>query len=223
MTPKARRLVLVVVATSTLVITLATVLRHGKHKSVQTRADLSEVYPVISDRLEGQTLKIKRESTQESMAKLSDVNMFYWPGPRGTPQGIRHELPVPKEEGGFDVEAIMSNRRFRKVFEELSAQPQDVASETVRRALSAAVAEYLPLYEAKMRISAPRYKVEVVREKIKNNMATTLPSFEIGNVPEGKVVISGARLNVLSLVWVSGMLKLISCKDGCTAQIVGEF
>jgi hypothetical protein len=65
--------------------------------------------------------------------------------------------------------------------------------------------------------------VEVVREKIKNNMATTLPSFEIGNVPEGKVVISGARLNVLSLVWVSGMLKLISCKDGCTAQIVGEF
>jgi hypothetical protein len=32
-------------------------------------------------------------------------------------------------------------------------------------------------------------------------------------VPEGDVVIAGARLKVLALVWVSGVLKLDACKD----------
>jgi hypothetical protein len=104
----------------------------------------------------------------------------------------------------------MSNRRFRKVFEHLSGISKDAASAIVNRELSAALAEYLPLYDRIMGgIRSPGFKAPLT-----NGQAFVGgPAFAIGNVPEGRVVISGARLKVLALVWTSGLLGLSGSKD----------
>jgi len=39
------------------------------------------------------------------------------------------------------------------------------------------------------------------------------PTFAINNVPENEIVIVGARLKVLALVWISGMLGLTDCNE----------
>jgi len=79
----------------------------------------------------------------------------------------------------------------------------------VHRELSTAINEYLPLYNAEMRDSAPKLKTD----RAAGRVFFLGPSFVIGNVPEGKVMIVGTRLKVLALVWVSGILGLNGCQD----------
>ena len=156
--------------------------------------------------------KLKDESIAESLVKLSDVSMFNLERlPRPDLVVLKGEsIPLGAQKDHWDLEAIMSNRRFRKVFEHLSGISKDAASEMVNRELSAALAEYLPLYERSMRgIRSPEFKA-----RLTNSQAFSgVPAFAIANVPEGEVVVSGARLKVLALVWTSGMLGLSGSKD----------
>jgi hypothetical protein len=205
---RAHRLVLVGAISSTMVILFVAIVHHHKRKPEAARAQIREMFPVVADRLEKQTSKLAGESTAESIAKLSDVDLFYSPGP-SMDQGMSDALPLPKDEGRLDLDAIMSNRRFRKVFEELSCMDKDAASEILRRALSAGTEEYLRLYSDKMKELAPPHTEASAGGK---RGPVGPPVFVIGGVPEGKAVIAGSRLNVLALVWSCGMLNLTNCK-----------
>ena len=131
--------------------------------------------------------------------QLSDVNLFYWPGPKSSGSGelVKSDVPLNESAGGSDLEAIMSNRRFRKVLQQLGESDREVAGRMVQRELSGAIEEYEPLYAESMARFTPHYKLSQLAQT--NILAG--PGFEIENVPEGKIVIAGARLKVLSLVW----------------------
>ena len=99
----------------------------------------------------------------------------------------------------------MSNRRFCKLIENFRGMQSAAASKMVSHELTKAIAEYLELFDSEMRQHAPH-----------NAAGQADPGgfgFSIGNVPEGKVVIAGARLKVLALVWCSGVLKLSGVEE----------
>ena len=146
----------------------------------------------------------------ESMVKLSHVNMFYSSGPPMQNMiALDHFPPLGEGAGIKALDAIMSNRRFRKVFDEISKMDKAAASEVVNRELLAAIAEYLPLYDGHMRRFAPHFKPYTTNSQ----HVVVGPSFEVGNVPEGQVTIVGTKLKVLALVWICGMLELNGTKD----------
>ena len=156
--------------------------------------------------------KLEDESIAESLAKLSDVNMFNLVGMHASEgRAFLTDTPLGKDAGKFDLDAIMSNRRFRKIFGELSRLDGTAAAEIINRELSRAVPDYLKMYEAEMLRQGPHFKVD----KLAGINVFSGPVFAIGDVPEGEVVIAGARLKVLALVWTSGMLGL----TGTTGQV----
>jgi hypothetical protein len=207
MNRRSRNIFIAVIA-PTLEIWLVVFVGHHKREPELARSEVRAVAPQFADKLEEQVARLKRESVAESVAKLSDVNMFYSPGPP-IEEARTIALPLAEDVGQSDLEAIMSSRRFRKLFEEISKLDKAAASKMVCGALSAAITEYLPMYDAEMRRFAPHYKLE----KLDGLNVISGPTFEIVDVPEGKIVVKGARLKVLALVWTSGMLGLSSCKD----------
>jgi len=206
--------VLLSVIAATMVLWVIAFVEHHKRKPetqqhTQLKAALASAEKVRS-RIDGDIARLERETLAESMIKLSHVNMFHWPGPVSE-EMIVHKTYIPLREDACReaLEAIISNRRFRRIFAEVSQMKEAAASEIVKRELASAITEYLPLYEAKIRSTAPLYTFEELRQ------LRGFPgvSFEIDNVPEGKATLVGARLKVLALVWISGMLRLNSCRD----------
>ena len=141
------------------------------------------------------------------MAELSHVNMFFWPGPP-TPSlvAVKQWIPLGEDADLEALEAIMSNRRFRKLLEELGAMDKAAASELVKRELSAILPEYIRLYDDQSRRLLPSAR------ETRRQSKPFIPVFAIDNVPQHKTVIAGARLKTLGLVWISGMLGLVESR-----------
>jgi hypothetical protein len=204
------RYLVVIVAVLSVALSIVVFWAHHKRKRQAAQAEVTAQAPQIADKLSRQVKVLEGESSRESVAKLSDVNMFYWPGPRPNSGGfVAQYIPLGKDAGSADLEAIMSNRRFRKVLSELHQLEKSAASSLINRELVSAIPEYLELYEAEMRRLAPNYKLDKVGEQ----RFIAGPAFSIENVPEGKVVIVGAKLKILSLVWICGMLELTGTKE----------
>jgi hypothetical protein len=150
--------------------------------------------------------KLKDESITESLAKLSDVNVFQ--APTHEAFGAKAWIPLSAELDQDDLQAIMTSRPFRKVFEYLSSTNKAAAAQIVNRELSAGITEYLNMYEAEMLRTSSYFTLG----KLAGRKDFSGPVFAI-RVPEGEVVIRGARFRVLALVWTSGMLGLTGTKD----------
>jgi hypothetical protein len=201
---RASKALLVVAAASGLSIVVICVLHYncGRHRSAQVEVERRN--PALARRIGNDIAQVEEESIEAGLRKLSDVNLYYWPGP-ATPSAVEvgELIPLGKEIGQADLDAIMSNRRFRKVVDALGRLDNRRAAEAVSSELSAAMNQYMPLYEDELRRQAPFYKLD----KMKPGPYAG-PGFVTGNVREGKVVVAGARLKVLALVWISGMLGL---------------
>ncbi len=166
--------------------------------------------PELMARIDKDIAGLQNETLAESLQRLSDVNMFYWPGP--SPAGasvVTSYIPLDAGVGDSDIDAIMSSRRFRKLLDELGRLDSTAASKNINEELSAATAEYLEIYEQDVKRLSAHFEID----KVSGQSFIAGPTFEIDNVPEGKLVIAGARLKVLSLVWIAGILKLDECKS----------
>ncbi len=152
-------------------------------------------------------VKPKGESIEENFKQLANINLFR--APTREFFGMKAWTPLPADLDRDDLQAIMTSRPFPKVFEFLSRTNKAAASEIVNRELSAAITEYLNLYDAEILRTRPYFTLD----KLADQKSFSGPVFAIGNVPEGKVVIRGARFRVLTLVWTSGMLELAGTKD----------
>lgn len=160
--------------------------------------------------IEQQIKELDHESFEQSVTNISDVNLFYWPGPVDVEYGFGAALqlvPLQKQTGQTDIEAIMSNRRFRKILVELDQMDKHAAAEILNRELSALTGLYLKLYDTEMRSLAS----EFTTEKLQSKSSIAGPAFA-STAAQGDVVIRGARLGVLSLVWTAGLLNLSECK-----------
>jgi hypothetical protein len=214
-----KKTILVVIA-AVLVMSVGMVFIHQRHTVAlipvapipkDRRVDLEKGAPVLFDRLEREVRRLERESMAESITRLSDVNMFYRPGPRAGQNGsvVVKFIPLGEDVGQVDLEAIMSNRRFRKIIEEISDVDKSTASRVVLQELSVAINEYLKLYDTDLLRISSQYKINSTSGK----KMLTGPVFAIDNVPEGDIVIAGARLKVLALIWTCGMLGFTDNKE----------
>lgn len=190
------------------------ILSHKNRSHSLAVSQLKMIDPQIQAKLEKQITTLERESAAESLEDLKDVNWFFWPGAPLAGDfagGITKAdcVPLSKDCGQFDIETICSNRRFRKTFADLSAVGAAKASEMINHEFERTTAQYLTLYESEMRRWAPQYK----NDQLVGKPSISGPGFETYDVPKGQVAFAGVRLKVLSLVWLSGFLKLSACSS----------
>jgi len=148
----------------------------------------------------------KQETVLSILERLSDINLYAYPVGNWIDT---HGLPLNTNQDRDTIGAIMNNRRFRQVLTDLGGMDKSKASELVGGQLSNAIAQYLPLYTAQRSVMSNYYKVSDIGTN------TTKPGldFVIGTTNDQEVVILGARLKVLSLVWIAGLLELHDLKQ----------
>ena len=203
----------------------------GHHRNIATNSTLKFVesaLPALAHRIKSDIVKLEGESPSQSRAKLSDVNMFYLPGPRPPEVAYPHGwLPLDPAEDQVDVDAILSNRRVRKVFDDLSKLNKLEAAKLVNEELIMFLPIYSSLYAGEIDKWMPKARDQAGMILITADGSTQslsanfqadvaldwTPVFAIGNVPESETVISGARLKVLALVWMAGVLELNDTHD----------
>ncbi len=142
---------------------------------------------------------LKEESTQDSLSMLSQIEMYYSPGSPLLYRGFALRFPLPKAAGQADIEAVMSNRRFLKVFHELRTMPQTEAVTLLRRQIEVAFTQYkksLAKYMADNR--------ELFKPQVKPSSG---PSFHGSDNPDKTPTLLGSRFQVLSLLLLAGNLQ----------------
>jgi hypothetical protein len=197
---RSLRILTALCAGGSLVLLALVFARHQGGRSDIAHQELRREIPELAAHIESEIAVLRAESLHDSMVKLSDVNMYYSPGPAPSAGSWSDEqyLPLKPDADLETTEAILSNRRFRKVLGEmtrLSSSQRDKAAKMLNEELNSALAEYLPLYHAELQLIASNYPA-------------SSPAFQIGTRPGGPVVVVGARLKVLSLTWISGLLEL---------------
>ena len=148
---------------------------------------------------------LREESTEESLQMLSEVEMFYWPGAGGG-GGMPARKGVADWIIRWDIETIMSNRRFLKLMDELSRLPKAEAARLVAAQIGASLPKYKEMFEAK-------WEHIIIRSREINPIdgLKKLPvglSLKISNNPDNSPTLLGLRFQLLSLVLIAGNLKL---------------
>ena len=140
------------------------------------------------------------ETTEETLDRLSRIDMYYWPG---SPQGdgdalLMPAFPLPSGIGAHDVAGLLRCRRVVKAYQNLSALSKSDAAALVNRRLRAALASYEKMYSDFLRTAKP--------VSATNKTMLIGPSFVIGGTD--KPTLIGYRLQVLGLVFLAGNLEL---------------
>ena len=70
--------------------------------------------PDIDERIEKTQISVlRKESLEQGLERLSEGEMFFWPGvPAPMFDPDKYRLPLPASVGSWDIEVVMSNRRF---------------------------------------------------------------------------------------------------------------
>ena len=145
------------------------------------------------------------ESVEDSLEELDFVDWYYhsrWPE-GSMPLGP----PLPPTAGAYDLLRIEGNRRFRKVYHELSMMPRPEARKLLASHLEQSLAQYKTLYD--------RAWAVIDGSGVGDDRDNVGPSMIIGNGPEGVPTLIGSQLDVLGLVWIAANLKL----EGARPQV----
>jgi hypothetical protein len=147
---------------------------------------------------------LQSESPQESLSLLSDLELFYWPGAREI--GMSHDSPtLSKGIGWWDVDTILSNRRFLKVYRELMALPDVEATDLI----NAEIKNLLPVYSSMFEETWKKVSAMRANNPIEGKTSYGVgPSLMIINNPDHSPTLVGARLKILGLMIVAGNKKL---------------
>ena len=165
------------------------------------RSELRAIIPAYTAKVEKTVAGLQGETPSESVSNLYHVTEYFNPGP--TADWITDE-----NQNQVDLDAIMSNRRFRKAFSELGKMDKAAALQLVKTNLLSALSIYSSQYENCMKRAAPLFKGT-------NEFGPGL-AFETGFIkPEdaGKETLIGEKMKVFSLVWISGMLRLTDNRE----------
>lgn len=153
----------------------------------------------------------KNESLEESISKLYEVESYYWPGAKHS-GFFNPAFPLGPDIGQLDIDRIMSNRRFLKVYQEMSYISKKEADILLNKEIRRSLSEYQTLFEEYMLKNKPYF------DSLKSGrIPDSGPVYQISNRKDGSPTLAGIRLKVLSLVLLAGNLKL----DG-TQEVVKE-
>ena len=83
---RSRAILLAVVSLTFLIWGSAFILYHNR-KGDRAISGLRAGNPKIADRIDSLVAILEQESAKDSLEKLSDVNSFFWPGPKPSSMG----------------------------------------------------------------------------------------------------------------------------------------
>lgn len=167
---------------------------------------------------EQQTTMLEYESVEQSLSRLTSINMFYSPGPI-EPGSISFDppafRPLSEKAEWYTVDVITGNRRVLKLYSDLREMPADKSSDLVERRLRELLAEYRKYYAAESGINNPKiYLKETFEASARSpSQSTTGVGFIVRTPDPNAVTLSGLRYSVLSLVWLAGVLGLHDAHD----------
>jgi hypothetical protein len=159
----------------------------------------------ITEKLNATIKVLSQEPPGQSRQLLSQVDLYYYPGVMFD-SGFVIETPLSESVGQWDVDSIMSNRRFMKVLQELRAVERGEAGKLVDAELRKGLESYFTLMKGFM----SGYASELAPDyKPKANEGG--PGFQVSDNPDGTPTLMGARFKVLALVLLAGNLELMQC------------
>lgn len=153
---------------------------------------------------------LNSESLEQSIKNLYLLDLYF--GPRSGAGGIT--LPLPKNIGQEDIDSIIRNQRFAKVYNELSQIDNDKASKLIIDQIN----ETLPLY--KHMFSESWDKVFKTHKNEPLSQRQTIGPSLHSDDPNGSPTLGGMRYKLLSLVVLAGNLKLESTRPAIESVIL---
>ena len=178
-----------------------------KPAHADAKQNLRKKIPAYADKVEKTVAPLEKETPTESVSNLYYVNDYFSTGPAIGVVG-------PDNSDQVDMNEIMSNRRFRKVFSELGKMDKAAASQLVKTNLMSALQSYSGIYEQNMKGMAPFFRVGATNFiGIKNFGGIAFQTGTTKPGDEGMVTLKGEKLKIYSLIWISGMLKLNDNRD----------
>lgn len=155
--------------------------------------------------------ELQGERIEDSLTKLSRNMDYTWPGPNTESPALVAQLPLSPAEGGRDLDAILSNRRFVKLLQELGRLPKSEAAKLLNEEFQRTTKQYgeiseqyLATYGAEFRAGQP---------PVQGAPGVTYGvSFQISDNPDGSPTLLGIRNKLLALVLLAGQLELADCR-----------
>jgi hypothetical protein len=161
--------------------------------------------------------QVRSESLKESFTNLARVNMFFWPGPLSSDSlAILHgeELPLPASTGQQDIDAIFSNRRFLKVFQESQPLSKGALTTMVKEEFVQKMPLYQDLFSKFMLTNKDHFTSEAISRHIQANPHEGIsgPCIAINSghddESQDEPFLSGVRLALFANILVSAAADL---------------
>jgi hypothetical protein len=168
---------------------------------------LRQLNPELADRVANNVSGLKQESVFESLKRMDQDRLFNWPGPFPRSVVVYHGLPVGSNSDMYTVETIASNRRFRKLYQELGEMSKSAAAKALGEELTNSLSSYPPLYSELEESVFQHFQVS----------QTKMPVMGWPMFTNDTASLLGTRLKILSLVWISGLLELDEVKPQINA------
>ncbi len=155
----------------------------------------------LSDKIQEQITTLRRESSAQSLQQLADVNLFFWPGPPLDPGGHRSGpiIPLLSEDYTYSTHAIMSNRRFLKVANEILADNSNYAA--IKNELERALKTYSTLFAQDFSHVQKYFR----KEDIKGKSSFSCPVYAIKKNSDPEDSLIGQKMKIVSLIWILGL------------------
>lgn len=160
---------------------------------------------------------LRGETPEQSVRDLMKVGDFYNSGiSDGGGEFLDNRLfPFAPQVGALDVQRVYGNRRFLKVFDELSGMPKPQAAKLLATEMEKSLALYTKMFDEEW-----EFLVDVHRGDDPNQSSGGAgPSLQISDSPDGKPTLAGLRLQLLSLALVAGNLELPDAKQAVSGLV----
>ncbi len=150
---------------------------------------------------------LKKESLEKSIKLLSESNLYFWNNYQIILPEPEINIPLKASADQINVIAIMGNRRFLKVMDEIKLLPKTEAANLLNKEIINSLEEYEKLFNSYM-----AEKERIFKHNLEQPNKSWGLSFVISTNDDSPSLIS-QRHKVWALVLIAGNLELPETKD----------
>ena len=153
---------------------------------------------------------LKEENIDQSLKLLSDVSLFHDPRIGGVyDPTIIIRFPIAIEEDQIDIERILSNRRFLKIYQEFTDMSEHEAGRLLCREMDIILPIYCDLFNASW-----TQLMTGIKAAPPGMTRSVGPTLQTSDNADHSPTLLGARLKILSIALIAGNLNIASAKPG---------
>lgn len=160
---------------------------------------------------EGVVATLKAESWQKSMSRLDEIFLYIWPGElfiEGKAALITTHIPLEPSVDEVDLVAILGNRRFLKVFQDLSLMEKEEIIGPFLQEFTSTFSDYLTSFNTYMNKNEQKFKSNLKAEPNEPRKGLGFNNYISGSLP----TLRALRYKVLALTLLAGNLEIKEAK-----------